>query len=532
MAKLPSVNPLPSGGGLVVPSSPVPVLRLRGNMWDPVALDTWREALSSLVATEVPHELLGLWLYTPDHHAVLIGPPALEADHLDVPVPSPQVDPKDLWQLEERIRVAGYGSALAITIAHGDRDVGLALFAGLDKGSYQDDEVAFVSGILAGLGPTMARVGQQWSHDGEIEEDGATPLYRRRDEPGRALHELRDLLADLADTIALSVTPASLAEGLSHALAGMVPHDWLEILVPHPPRMGHYRLAAHDEGPLFARNDLWCDVDQFDPAAVHDEGVCLVSDTSAPGAVPAWPLPVGGDRHARSVVGVRLGHLRSPVGYLLLGSQGPGMYGPEDVEALRRLAPLVTPRVEQFSLAGQVQTLRTHLGVLRQVPSHFGRIAELLATTAHLGVATRLFAQEASGVLPFERLEFALRIGRESDVVVVSPGDTRALSDLQPVDVSGTELGRVLRSEITHTLAAASRTGRPDQDAPSAALVVPLRVAGRVVGTMTLVATGSDSFSPTDVVLAQQLADIAAPHLELARRAALASPIGARRVER
>ena len=82
------------------------------------------------------------------------------------------------------------------------------------------------------------------------------------------------------------------------------------------------------------------------------------------------------------------------------------------------------------------------------------------------------------------------------------------------------------------TLAAASRTGRPDQDAPSAALVVPLRVAGRVVGTMTLVATGSDSFSPTDVVLAQQLADIAAPHLELARRAALASPIGARRVER
>ena len=40
---------------------------------------------------------------------------------------------------------------------------------------------------------------------------------------------------------------------------------------------------------------------------------------------------------------------------------------------------------------------------------------------------------------------------------------------------------------------------------------------------MTLVATGDTSFGQADVVLAQQLADIAAPHLELYRRAALSS---------
>ena len=78
-----------------------------------------------------------------------------------------------------------------------------------------------------------------------------------------------------------------------------------------------------------------------------------------------------------------------------------------------------------------------------------GRMAELLATTAHLGVATRMFAEEANAVLPFERLEFALRVGRDAEVVVLTPGDGRPLSDLPAIDVSGTELGRVLQSQIT-----------------------------------------------------------------------------------
>jgi len=141
-----------------------------------------------------------------------------------------------------------------------------------------------------------------------------------------------------------------------------------------------------------------------------------------------------------------------------------------------------------------------------------------------------MFTEEASAVLPFERLEFALRVGREDEVVVVLPGDARPLSDLPVVDVSGTELVRVLRSEITHALAAATAPSDPGAGTPSAALVVPLRVAGRVLGTMTIVATGDTSFGPADVVLAQQLADIAAPHLELYRRAALSSgPSGSRR---
>ena len=74
-------------------STPVPVLRLQGAMWDPVALDTWREALSSLVRPEVPHELMGLWLFAGNGEAVLVGPSDLAADHIAVPLPDPQVDP-------------------------------------------------------------------------------------------------------------------------------------------------------------------------------------------------------------------------------------------------------------------------------------------------------------------------------------------------------------------------------------------------------------------------------------------------------
>ena len=518
------LDPTQERGYLDFASSPVPVLRLRGTMWDPVALDTWREALSSLVRSEVPHELMGLWLFAGNGEPVLLGPSDLAADHLTVPLPDPQVDPPDLWRLEERVRDAGFGSSLAMAVPHGDRDVGLVLLATLEADSYHDREISFLRGIVAGLGPTMARVAQQWDHQPAAEHDGEQPLYRRRDEPGRALHELRDLMADLADTVAISKSPASLAAGLSHALTAVVPHDRIEIIVPHPPRNDFYRLGAHEEGALFSHRELSVKAENFDPAVLFGEdGVLVVDDATNDSRGPVWPSQDPASESVKAVVGSRLGLEGRPVGYLLLGSLGPGMYGDEDVDALKTIAPLIAPRVQEFCLAGQVKTLRAHLGVLRQAPSHMGRMAELLATTAHLGVATRMFAQEANTVLPFERLEFALRVGREAEVVVLVPGEGRSLSDLPAVDVSGTELGRVLQSEITHALAAASQPSDSDAGAPSAALVVPLRVAGRVLGTMTLFATGDTSFGQADVLLAQQLADIAAPHLELHRRAALSS---------
>jgi len=508
--------------------SPVPVLRLRGALWDPVALDTWREALSGLVGVEVPHELMGLWLFASPERAILLGPAELAADDLEVPLPGPHVDPRDLWRLEERVRHAGYGSALAMGIPHGDRDVGLVLLASLEPDRYEDSAISFLRGVVAGLGPTMARVAQQWEHDPEAAGDGGEERqFRRREEPGRALHELRDLLAELAATVADSATPRELARGLTHAIGGVIPHDRLEIVVPRKPRNEFYRLGAHGDGALFSHGDLMVSGEDFDTAVLFDpDGTMVVEDADTDPRAPVWPLDPADAEAVKSVIGVRLGDAEDPIGYLMLGSLGPGLYRPDDLASLQRIGLLIAPKVEGFSLHGQLQTLRARLGVLRQVPAHLGRVAELLATTAHLGVATRMFAEEAAGVLPFERLEFALRSGGETEVIVVRPGESRSLRELSPVDVSGTELARVLKSEITHTLAASRQPGGRDDGGPSAAMVVPLRVAGRVTGTMTMVATGTASFGQADVILGQQLADVVAPHLELARRTALSGGNG------
>ncbi len=490
-------------------------------MWDPVALETWREALSSLVMNDVPHELMGLWLFTAENEVELLGPPELEADHLDVPRPDPQIDPRDLWRLEERVRNAGFKSTLAMAVPHGERDVGLILLASLNPDQYGDPEISFLRGVVAGLGPTLARVGQQW-HDDLDEGDGQDRQYRRRVEPGRTLHELRDLLTEMADAFAADQSPARLGRGLSHALGGLVPHDRLEIIVPRLGKDDYYRLGQHEAGPFFSHHELLVTGEAFDAGVLFgDEGTLLVDDADADPRAPVWPFDeVDADR-IKSVVGIRLGRENAhPVGYLLLGSQGPCLYRKDDLEVLRRLGPLIAPRVDQVALLAELQMLRGNLGMLRQVPAHLGRIAELMATTAHFGAATRAFVREASAIVPFERLDFAIRVGSENEVVVLTPGEARPLRDLPAADVSGTELGRVLRSEITHTLAASSHRSESEESAPSAALIVPLRVAGRVIGTMTMVATGSASFGQADVVLAQQLADIAAPHLELLRRAA------------
>ena len=48
------------------------------------------------LSADVPHDLLGLWLYPSAGGAVLLGPEALAQDDLTVPLPSPQVQPEQL----------------------------------------------------------------------------------------------------------------------------------------------------------------------------------------------------------------------------------------------------------------------------------------------------------------------------------------------------------------------------------------------------------------------------------------------------
>ena len=79
---------------------------------------------------------------------------------------------------------------------------------------------------------------------------------------------------------------------------------------------------------------------------------------------------------------------------------------------------------------------------------------------------------------------------------------------------SGTELGRVLSGELPSAFESGGR------ERAAASIIVPLRVAGRITGALVMEGEG---FNRSDAALAQQLADVLAPHLELGRRTAALS---------
>ena len=79
---------------------------------------------------------------------------------------------------------------------------------------------------------------------------------------------------------------------------------------------------------------------------------------------------------------------------------------------------------------------------------------------------------------------------------------------------SGSELGRVLSGELPSAFESGGR------ERAASSIVVPLRVAGRITGALVLRGEG---LNRADAALAQQLADVLAPHLELGRRTAALS---------
>ena len=161
----------------------------------------------------------------------------------------------------------------------------------------------------------------------------------------------------------------------------------------------------------------------------------------------------------------------------------------------------------------QYSVLRSQFDLLRHVPMHLARVAELLAGTPFLGEGSRLFVQLSAALLPVTALEFAVRLADEHRVAVVRPGAATPLADLPQEPIEGTGVSQVVRGDLPYLL-----TVQDEGQGPVSVLVVPLRSGGRVFGAMAMTARGTEPFSRTDMALAQQLADLAAPHLDLARR--------------
>ena len=461
---------------------------------DPDTLETWYLALSNGLSSDLPHDLLGVWLYPAAGGSELIAPAALAADHLVIPRP-PDLSIAQLELLEEIIRDAGYRSAMAIAIGGRERASGLLLLAALAEDLYGPDERSMAEGVAGHLAPMFTRLARTW---------GSPPV-------AESAPPSDDVLGAVARVSAAAENPKALARGLRETLAPRMAVDRIELLVRGSTSEQWYRLGEHPGGPLWSDPDLVITSAELDVPALFGVADVVLRDDAA------GTLRFPGDSGAavRSVAGVWLEVAGHKVGALLVGALESGRYGEADVALLRSVAPLVAIRVDACVAAGHLQIVRSHLATLRAVPAHLGRLAEMLASTSDPAEATRRFALEAGAVLGFERLHFALALSEEDRVAVVAPGETRALLDLPLTPITGTGLGRVVRGELPNLTVRAER--RAD-------LIVALRVAGRVIGAMVL--TGSDEamFGRGDVEIAQQLADLIAPHLELVRRTAVAPP--------
>jgi hypothetical protein len=480
----------------------VPILRVEEGLGDPIALATWHEAISDALSVDVPHDLLGLWLFPVSGGSVLLGPAALAADDLAVPLPSPQLERRRLALLEEIVHNAGYGSVLALPIRFGRRDVGLLLAAALRPGCYADDELVLLTAAARRLAPAMGRLSRQW--------DGGSA--------GDRAHRVAALVDAVVDAGAHATTPQLYVAALSRALESLLPHDHLELLLADAGGGKHYRLGEHVGGPLWADPSLEVGRDVLDPAMIADsEGRILLADACRD---VRWPRgyftaaqPAGAE--LRAVVGARFAGPGGVAGYLMAGGIGPDLFDADDAALIARVAGLIAPQVGLLARAGEEAQAAARSPREQAVPSLLLQAAEALATAREPGEATRLVTEIAERFLPFDQMHYAVRLSEGDRVVLLEAGERRPLPDLPLVPVAGTALAQVLHGEIPASFALVQGEAR---------LVVPLRVAGRVHGALVFTAAPPAVLNQAHVHPAQQLADVVAPHLELLRRAALLPP--------
>ena len=492
----------------------VPILQATAGQVDPLALVTWHQALSNTVSVEVPHDLMGLWLYPSQGGVVLLGPAELAEDDLAVPLPSPHLKPEQLSLVEEIVQDAGYGSATCLPIRFGKRDVALLLVADLQPGRYGPAERVVLQCVAQQVAPMLGRIARQWA---PVEESSS-----------RQQERIAGLLEAVAQANRDAGTPQRFLAGVTRGLAPLLPHDHVELLLPDAAGEQYLRLGEHAGGPLWVDPSLSISREHLDIAGIFDsQSTLLVSDTYEDERWPRGFLTASesGGADVRSVVGVRMALGGDSLAYLLVGSVGPELYGADDLALLLLLAGLIAPQVSAFLRPAEQPRLPDSAQgqtVVSPAPSPpqagdesaelFFRIASLLATTSDPAAATRLIAEEGSGLLPFDKLTFALRLTEGDRVILLEPGERRALPDLPLVPVTGTALARVLQGQAPHAFAEARGESR---------LIVPLRVAGRVHGALVFSAAPPTALAESHLNPAQRLADIVAAHFELLRRAAM-----------
>jgi hypothetical protein len=480
----------------------IPVMQPAGGAPDPVALATWHLALGSTTALEVPHDLFALWVFPASGGAVLLGPAALAQDHVSVPVPAPQLLQDDLYQLEEILRRAQYPSVIAVPVRHESRDVGVMLLGSFTRGAFGPGQAVALYRLAGRLAPAMAQLAE--SMPAVASHAALEPLMTRE--------ELPEALARAACE---SASGADLVRRASGILYALLPHDRLEILVPGAAEGSLVALGGSSPRRRWSTSggapDAYADLmDRF-----GQEDTLLLSDLAELESGGEWPVGGGAGPQlpARSILGARLSVAGDHTGYLLLGSVARDAYRPDDEEILALAGLILAPRVAAL----QAPAGDSHAEPVSAQALPLARAAEALAGTSHLGQGLADFAAELGQVLPHDGISLHLRRG-EDEVIALDPKAPRPLADLLPIALDEFEGAALLRGE---------REWQVRSLDAGEEVLVPLRVAGRTVGTLG-VRSGQFASARSAAALARPFADVLTPHLELLRRSAAVAGVGIR----
>jgi hypothetical protein len=472
----------------------VPILPGDGGAPDPIALATWHLALAAATAVEVPNDIFALWLFPVSGGVVLLGPEALAHDHVRVPLPTPQLLQDDLYQLEEVLRRAKYGSAIAVPVRQDGRDVGVMLLGSFARGAFGPPQAVALYRLAQRLAPAMAQLAQ------------ATPSAATHPalEPLIAREELPEFLARAACE---SVSGPDLVRRVSGILYALLPHDRLEILVPGAAAGAFVPLGGSAPRRRWSSAGAGSEVFARLVAQFGGERTLLLEDLAELEHGVSWTLGSGsGPAHAaRSLLGARLEVAGATAGFLLLGSVARDAYRPDDEDLLALAGLIVAPRVAGL----RAPEAEAPSGVTESREFPLSRAADILAGTAHLGEGLAGFAVELGQLLPHQGISLHLRRG-EAELIALDPWAPRPLADLPAIPVEEFEGAALLDGEREWLL--------HDVDG-LVEVLVPLRVAGRTMGTLGVRSEAFDS-SRSAAAIARQFADVLAPHLELLRRGA------------